>query len=326
MDDDRQQKTDLDTLLARARQRSPIPARPPVSLRARGSEALRRWQPARLAVRSAEARGRALWERDAAERRRAELAISAVVGATDREAEIEALARAHLIEGEIQRALFWQPWKMALLDSESAETLHSTLSHDRGVLVSSCHMGPMFLHLAPVMSLGRTGYTVAGPWWFDEPTPDEGGRRLAHWHRRLRERNQRYISANGSYPVLRELLRQRELVVIYFDLPGSRQTQFLGKPVMMASGSARLACETDSLVLPVRARRQGLRAWTDVHAPLDPRGYATPDDLHDALAEVHERWILELPATVEDPRRAGAWEEASAQAWPHPKRVRVGVS
>ena len=42
---------------------------------------------------------------------------------------------------------------------------------------------------------------------------------------------------------------------------------------------------------------------------MDPRDFSGADELHDTLAARHEDWILEEPEALEDPRRAGAWEE-----------------
>ena len=106
---------------------------------------------------------------------------------------------------------------------------------------------------------------------------------------------------------------------LFFALPGHGETRFLGKRVMLASGSARLAAAADALVVPVRARRRAHLVSLDVEAPLDPRDFADWQELQGALAAVHERWILELPATMEDPNRDGAWERgASAQEWIRP--------
>jgi lauroyl/myristoyl acyltransferase len=86
---------------------------------------------------------------------------------------------------------------------------------------------------------------------------------------------------------------------------------------MLAEGNAQLAVRADAIVLPVRARRVGHRVWVDVAKPFDPREL-TVDQLHDALAALHERWILENPATMEDPRSIG-WEHgATAEAWVQP--------
>jgi hypothetical protein len=248
--------------------------------------------------------------------------MAAIVAETPRAGEIHELARQHLVEDEVRRALFWQPWKTASMDAVSLGHARSTLAAGRGVLLSSCHQGPFFLYRSAITSLGKTAYTVAAPWFFEDPTPDYWGRRLAHWWRGLQRNDERVISSMGSFPVLHALLEQREMVVLYFDMPGSRVTRFLGKPVMLASGSARLAFQTDALVLPARARRVGHRVGADVHAPLDPRDFSSDEELHDALAAVHERWILEFPATLEDPGREGAWERgATPQAWTRPESI-----
>ena len=43
----------------------------------------------------------------------------------------------------------------------------------------------------------------------------------------------------------------------------------------------------------------------DFAAPLDPREHTAVEGLHEALAAVHERWIMEEPAMLEDPRVSG---------------------
>jgi lauroyl/myristoyl acyltransferase len=133
------------------------------------------------------------------------------------------------------------------------------------------------------------------------------------------------LHAAGSFAIIARLLEEGQVVSVFFALPGSRETQFLGKPVMMTSGSARLARGADALILPIRTRRDGHRVHVDASAPLDPREQPDVDRLHEALAAVHERWILEFPAALEDPNRSGAWEgTATALSWrrPEPKPER----
>ena len=110
-------------------------------------------------------------------------------------------------------------------------------------------------------------------------------------------------------------------MLVYFDMPGRRETRFLGKPATLADGSARLSVEADVPILPVRARRVGHRAWLDVAAPLDPRDFADVGDLHDAMAAVHESWILEFPAAMADPRGFGWADGATADAWTRPEPI-----
>lgn len=300
---------DLTAALAAARRPIEPPAMPSASfgVRLKTSSALRRLLPTPLVVRRAERRGRARWK-SAGERERALAAMDAIVGGTARAGEVEELARRYLIEDEVHRALFWQPWKTASMDAASDANLRTALSAERGVLISACHLGPMFLYMSALDARGLVPYVASAPWFFQKPSEDLWGRRIARWWQGLQRRNERLVYSVGSFPVLRSLLEQGEVVLIYFDMPGSRRTPFLGKPVMLASGTARLSFETGAPIVPMRARRVGHRVWADAWTPLDPRDFADVGALQNALAATHSRSVLELAETLEDPNRAGAWE------------------
>ncbi len=289
-------------------------------LRLRTSTGLRRVLPRRLAIRRATANGRTAWKRTD-EREHALRTMRAILGGTSRADELEQLARRRLIEQSVEDALFWQPWQTVSVDGASCANRQLALSSKRRVLLSTCHLGPYFLSMSAFSSVGLSPIAVSAPWFFASPSPDYWGRRLARWRQGLSDRGQRLVCSADAFPVIRALLEQGEMVLNYFDMPGSSRIRFLGKPVMLTGGSARLAFETDALILPLRARRAGDRVWTDFSAPLDPHGFAGAAELHEALARVHERWVLELPHTLEDPNRAGAWEQgASEREWARPGR------
>ena len=256
-----------------------------------------------------------MWERYSGERAQALAAMATIVAGTSREAELAELARVSLLEGKIDRALFWQrPWS-ASLDAASDARLQQALSGGRGVVLSACHMGPYY-RLQCVRPLdGPDTYLVPGAWFFESPSADHWGRRLARWRKGTRSR---LVPAKGSFRIIQALLERGERVLLFFDMPGARETRFLGKPVMLADGTAQLAIRADALIVPLRARRDGHRVRVDVAAPLDPREFAGVDQLMDTLAVLHERWILELPEAMSDPRTFG-WEQgASAHAWVAP--------
>ena len=302
------------------RRRPKPPRMPPVSLglRVRTSR-LRELVPTRLAVHRAERRGRALWARSAAVREDALAAMRTIVAATAREDELAELAEQRVIEEEVERALFWGRWAAPRVDVASRENLERARASGRGVIASVCHMGPAGPGRAALASR-RTFYSTTASWFFEEPTRDYWGRRIARWHRGIYARRQRALDGSGSFGVLCRLLEEGELVLVQYDMPGSRETHFLGKPVMLTSGTVRLAFAADAVVLPMRNRREGHRVCVDILAALDPREHDGEQALHEALAELHERWILELPAALEDPRRPGAWESgATPLAWRRPQ-------
>jgi len=301
---------DLDAAVAAARRvLQPVPARGVgLAIRLKTSPLARAIIPTRLAVKRAASRGHRRWANSAREREQALAVMDGIVGNTAREPETARLARQRLVEDEIHKALFWQPWPTERMDGASIEHLERTLASSRPVILSSCHLGPFHHHTSPISARGRTIYIVSGEWFFNPPSADYWGRRIARWWKNLARRDVRLVSVVRSFPVLRRLLQEGETVLIYFDMPGSRRTSFLGKPVMLATGTAKLAVEADALVLPLRARRVGHRVWTDIAEPLDPRDFDGFEDLHDTLASLHERWILEQPETLEDPGRPGSWE------------------
>jgi lauroyl/myristoyl acyltransferase len=286
------------------------------------SPALHRLLPRRVAALVGQAHGLTVWLTRPRARARARATMEAIVGGTSRAHEAHALARRHITEKFAVRMIFWQPPATASIDEESRANLLAALSSGRGVLLSCCHLGPFFDVATPVLSVGRRSFSASGNWFFDPPSADYGGRRVAHWWRRVATRGTYLIRANRSYPTIQVLLEEGEIVVIYFDMIGSRETVLLGKPMPLASGTARLATSAGALVLPVRARRVGGRVCVDILAPLDPGAFAEPGQLHDALATIHSKLILEFPETLEDPRRPGAWEEgATAEAWIAPERA-----
>jgi lauroyl/myristoyl acyltransferase len=286
------------------------------------SPRLHRLLPARLAARLGEAHGWIVWRSGATIREGARASMHAIVGGTERAHEADRLARRQIMEKYAQRMLFWQPPRTAKLDEQSLHNVRAALSSGRGVVISSCHLGPFFDVSSAVVALGRHSFVVGGDWFFEPPKHDYAGRRVTHWWGKMVARKNHLVCAKNSLPTLQALLEEGEVTVIFFDIIGTRETIFVGKPTKLTSGTARLAFATDALVVPVRARRAGGRVWIDATPPLDPKDFAEPAQLHAAIADVHSQLVLEHPETLEDPRRAGAWEDgATAEAWIAPPHL-----
>ncbi|MCW3069115.1 MAG: hypothetical protein JWL67_1740 [Solirubrobacterales bacterium] len=292
----------------------------PLRVRVKTSPALRRAVPSRLALAMSAWQAERTWESSAHVREQALLAMEAIVGGTSRAEEAPALARQMVIETAVRESMLWQPWPAPLLDEESDANLRMAAGSGRGVLVSNCHLGPFNMVISVYRRVERTPYILAAPWMFEPLCPGAWGRRTARWLESGRAGGARWVRTTaGAFATATALLQKSAIVLIAFDMPGSRTTGFLGKPVDLASGTARLAVTTDSLVLPVRVRRDGARTHLDYAPAMDPRDLSDADELHDTLAARHEAWILEEPEALEDPRREGAWEEqADANSWTRP--------
>jgi len=315
--EEQSEKDPLAPVLERIEQLSVAPPMPPVSLgtRVKTSPWLRGLVPRGMLVERAGRKGEAIWERSAHDREIATAAMETVVAGTTRAKDLEELARQHLSERDMDRAIFWQPWS-AEIEEGSAKIVAEALAAGRGVIFSSCHLGPYYCLEQAAPFADRVTYLVPGAWFFEKPSADPWGRRLARWRKGMKSR---VVPADGSYPVIQELLERMNPVFIFFDMPGPRETLFLGKPAMLAEGTAQLAMATDSLVVPLRARRVEHDVWVDAEMPLDPREFTGVDELHKALAAQHERWILENPAAMESPRSIGWGDAATAEAWNQPE-------
>ena len=312
---------DLVSRLAAADRTVEAPAMPRVAplLALATSPTLHRVLPRRLADLLGEARGVMLWHTRPHVREEARATMETILGGTERAHEAGALARRRVLDSQALRMMFWQPPRRASMDERSTANLAAALSSGRGILLSSCHMGPFWDVAAPLVGAGPRVYLVSGDWFFGVPGADYAGRRLAYWWRRVAGRKFHLILASKSYATIRAVLERGDVALLFFDLPGSRETVFLRKPVSLATGTARLAVDANALVLPARARRDGGGARVDIGAALDPDDFADADQLHEALARIHTDSILELSETLEDPRREVAWQHgASGEAWVSP--------
>ena len=76
--------------------------------------------------------------------------MAAIVAGTERAGEVEALARKHLIEREVDKILFWRRWSCRL-DDPSAAVVGEALASGRGVVVERLPQRRLLLAIgAPV--------------------------------------------------------------------------------------------------------------------------------------------------------------------------------
>jgi lauroyl/myristoyl acyltransferase len=283
--------------------------------------ALRCRVPFPIKVLAAELLGRLDRRLKPAELAEARTAAEAIVAGTRLAGQVEAIARRRLVEERLREAAFWR----ARFDRDrvvGAANMHAALAQGRGVILSFCHVGSFHGSIAPLSRhAGRTTYIATNSWLLEPPDGSEWGLRIEHWRRRLAAMDGRVVQMPGTFQTLGALLDRGDVTMIAFDMPGNSETRFLGKPVMLTSGTAKLALKTDALVLPLRPTHRGLRLGIEFGRPVDPRQHLDARSLQSAIAAIHEEWILERPAALEDPSRPGAWEgEARPSGWGSPRR------
>lgn len=257
-------------------------------------------------------RGRRRWQ-DPAERDRARRAMDAVAGPGP---HLDRLARAHLARDEQREWLAAHPASIPGMPADGAAHLRAAHARGRGVIASFCHHGPFpGVGITVAEQTGAPVHPVAGTWLAGPPSPDMP-ERARRWRAAYEDAGITLVDAAGSFERLEAFLKDGDSVTLAFDWPGSTRTEFLGRPVMLATGTARLAHRTGALIVPTRRFVRRARTRTRFAPAIDPAAHGGWESLHRALADVHEAWILDDPAALEDPRRTGAWGMgATAAGW-----------
>jgi len=272
-------------------------------------------RPYRVAVALGYARGRLRWLHPES-RRKSRLAVAAIVG---KEAN-DGMARDHLAHAGARDQLIRQPGILRGAAIEGDHHLRDAKATGRGVILSYCHFGPFPAIGVTALEVVRDVHQVAGA-WLVAPRPDSITPRVRRWRRIFDDAGVPLIAAEGCFAALNDLLQRGSVVVMAFDWPGSVESHFLGRPVRMASGTARLAEASGAVVVPVMRRFHELHLCTRFGPPIDIVTSGGWRQVHDDVAAQHEHWIGQCPAALEDPRRPGAWEEsATAESWLLPRR------
>lgn len=244
---------------------------------------------------------------------RAEAEVDAVVGNTSWSGDLARLAVAQRVSAASAWELTWRPWELTRIPVSGLEHLQAARAAGRGQLLSYVHYGPELGWVA--LGPHATVLTPLGDWIVEEPPPGYNGLQVEQRRELLKDAGLRLIHAENSARSIMRALNAGGAVLLAMDLPGSRVTQFLGKPVEMADGTARLAHATKSLVIPTSLVPEG-RGWRLVLRPaLDPADFAKATDLHQSLADLHSEAILEAPEHYGSPLRPGMWGHATRDGW-----------
>lgn len=231
---------------------------------------------------------------------------------TDRVGEVPELAREYAEFDVLRNYRRWHPHQLSHQPVKGVEWLTTKRDPDRGVVLSFVHHG---WYNAMVSSTGRAADDhvgipkserpgivlngVVAPEAFDPNAP------LAlrqHFKVCAYGPNMKLMSATEGMPRMKEMLEQREILCIAFDVPGRTPINFLGRPMLGSFGSARLAVQTNSPVVLVTSHKgpDGL-PWVQVHEPIEPSDFPDPADLLAEIIRRHEPAILAWPAAYDSP-------------------------
>jgi len=239
--------------------------------------------------------------------------VSPIVGRTPAEADITSVARRFIAARARGWELTWRSWELERVPIRGAEKIGHARATGRGLIISHAHLGPL-AGWVPLGRLLQPLLATQGDWLTDDPRPGYDGYRVERWRAVYREAGIELIHATGSALRIYKELTRGGAVLLAMDVPGTRRTQFLGKPVDMDDGTAQLAAKTDALILPAAMMPHGRRWEIQIGEPLDTREFTSADELHLALAAIHEQNIMRAPEHMESPP-LWLWGQATRDGW-----------
>ena len=238
--------------------------------------------------------------REAAERQ-----MRFLLGRSARALEAEDLAANYVHHSLLRAEYRWRPWLITRQRIVGIDHLQQSCRDGRGVILNSMHHGYHGGFSASFANAGIPLYSVAASNLLRNPSPAQA--QLA----RVLTRHCRVIDARGCYPHLVDLMRRGQTVSLTNDLPGSCPMTIFGRPVLAASGVARLALETGAAIVPITAHKDGRLQYLRVQERIDPMDFGEITELQQEIARRHERALLDWPEAVEQPLRR--WLPAEEQ-------------
>ena len=264
------------------------------------SGAAQRLYPVSVGLALARLRADRLW-RQSAPRAHALASMDLLVGRTSRAPALEQLARAYLLELCRHEELAWRLDVVTRLPVHHVERLRAQLDRGRGVIVSVVHQGHFGAHPACVARHVPVTTLIASKLLGEQPRTPAGVRRQQLHRTFAHSPDVTLLGAQGSFDAVRALLSEGGVAWVACDLKGSTPVRFLGRTVLVPSGTARLSLLTGAAVLPLSISPDGHLERLEVQEPLLPEDHDSPEALLQAVFDRHEPAVLAWPQGYEQP-------------------------
>jgi lauroyl/myristoyl acyltransferase len=232
-------------------------------------------------------------------RRIARNQMAYVLGSVRPDADLDRVALRHIDDMFWKRELRWRPREQA--DQEVAGVDNLTKAHPEhgGMLLGFLHHGRYDGIFGALVAHGARPMTIVGGEGIFQPDP------LPHFSamRVTAEQGGTLVPTSLGYAGLRDLVLAGETVAVALDLPGSTRVRFLGRDLLAASGTARIAMETQAPVVVVSAWQHDRRQQRiEVSQPIQPGDHPDAGSLLQAMFDVLEPSVLAWPEAYEWPR------------------------
>jgi lauroyl/myristoyl acyltransferase len=241
-------------------------------------------------------------QRNPAERRDAELFMSALLEHTPRASQAPELAQRWLAQKSRIGEIFWRPWLASGSSVEGLEHWHAARKGGQGAVLVFGHILATWALPAILTTAGLAHYIVIGGHYYDPIPPGYPGIALLHrrkaWGEAYLARDH-IVLTSGRPERLSALVGAGAVVAVAFDAPGRAATPFLGRTIGIGGGAARLAIDTGVKLLPAAPELHGSHFVLRFHQPLDPADYADAPALRAAIAATFEPIVLARPEDLE---------------------------
>lgn len=241
-------------------------------------------------------RARLAWARPAV-RADARAQMRFLLEHTRPDADLDAVARDYVRYQARRGEIRWHPEMVTHLRVEGIEHLLTARGGGRGVLLSFVHHGYYDGAFPSIARYGVLCQMVVYPYMLEPDAPLWLQQHVA------------LACIGGGTPVsaavgtegLQDLLHQGEVVAIASDVPGRTPIRFVGREVLGSFGAARIATDTNSPVVVMTSEEDAHGPYIRLHEPFEPKRFASPKELLEALLVIHESRQVRWPEATDLP-------------------------
>lgn len=213
--------------------------------------------------------------------------------------DVERATRAYVERDVLRSELRYHPRLIARQPVSNLEALTRAREAGRGVVLSFLHHG----HYEGAMaSLAWAGEPV-GMLVSDDMLAPDAPTFLRQHIRVARGHGNSTVPASSGMAGSMALLGRGEILAVATDVPGRTTLTFLGADRSGSSGAARMAIDSNALVLMLfsRCAPDGSLSVA-LSEPLEPHDFADPHQLLQHLLAAHEAPVLAWPEGYHQPR------------------------
>jgi lauroyl/myristoyl acyltransferase len=215
---------------------------------------------------------------------------------TDRAAEIPDLARKYADNVALRTYQRWRPSLVTSQEVRGVEWLTTRRDPERAVVLGFLHHHHYEGMFASLKRHGVQITLIAMPEAMSPDAPVQ-----LRQHIKIMARACTMIPAVGGTQAMVDLMVPPTILGVALDVIGQTPVEFLGRRVTGSFGAARIAALSNSPVVLVTSVREGDGHYLQVHEPLEPTDFASPQDLLGEILRVLGASVLAWPEVFDTP-------------------------